>query len=84
MGGARDLFRFDAHYVEAQHLAGKRLIDHSRDDLLPIRRGGSIVDLAVIAVGDADDNRRSRSYGDGLFKIFLIDFVPYRRIVLSQ
>jgi hypothetical protein len=72
-----------AHDVETQRLARKGLIDYSGDGLLPIGCGLAVVDLPVVAVGDADDDSRACRYCDAFFKVFLIDPVPDRGVVIQ-
>ena len=67
-----DLFCFDSYHVETQHLAWEGLVHDSGNDLLPIRGDLTIVDLAIVPVGDPDDNRCTGCHGDGGLEVLQI------------
>src|SRR6266550_6657544 len=77
------LFCFDAYHVDTQHLACEGMVHDSWNDLLPVRRDLTIVDLPIVSVGHPDDNSCTRYHGDGCFEVLLIDGVPDRGIVIQ-
>ena len=81
---SRPLFCFDAYHVDTQHLAREGMVHDSWDDLLPIRRDLTIVDLPIVPVGDPDDNGCARCHGDGCLEVLLVDGVPDQWDVFSR
>ena len=59
------------------------MVHDSWDDLLPIRRDLTIVDLPIVPIGDPDDNGCARCHGDGCLEVLLVDRVPDRGIVIQ-
>src|SRR6266545_7153692 len=74
---------FDAHHVDAQHLACEGMVHDAWNDLLPIWGDLTIVDLPIVPVGHPDDNSCTRCHGDACLEVLLVDGVPDRGIVIQ-
>jgi hypothetical protein len=73
----------EAYYVNSQHLSCERMVYGTCNDLLPIRRGFAIIDLAIVTVSDPDEYGSAGRHDDGCLEVLLIDGVPDRRIVVQ-